>query len=73
MTENEAIECCRSGDPGGLKILYDLHREKVYRLSWRMLGSPTDAEDSVQEVYLKVFRTVGQWRGTRPSRLGCTG
>jgi len=63
MTENEAIERCRSGDPGGLKTLYDLHREKVYRLSWRMLGSPHDAEDSVQEVYLKVFRTVGQWRG----------
>lgn len=63
MTENEAIQLCRSGDPGGLRTLFDLHREKVFRLSWRMLGSPHDAEDAVQEVFLKVFRTVEQWRG----------
>jgi len=63
MTEAEAIELCRSGDPNGLKVLYDLHHEKVFRLSWRILGTPQDAEDAVQEVYLKVFRTVSQWRG----------
>jgi RNA polymerase sigma-70 factor (ECF subfamily) len=63
MTENEAIQLCRSGDPGGLKLLFDLHHERVFRLSWRMLGKPHDAEDAVQEVFLKVFRTVGQWRG----------
>jgi len=63
MTENEAIQLCRSGDPNGLKLLFELHHEKVFRLSWRMLGKPHDAEDAVQEVFLKVFRTVGQWRG----------
>lgn len=63
MTEAQAIERCRRGDPSGLKVLFDLHRDKVFRLSWRMLGSPHDAEDAVQEVYLKVFRTVGSYRG----------
>jgi RNA polymerase sigma-70 factor (ECF subfamily) len=63
MTEQEAIQLCRAGDPEGLKPLYELYREKVYRLSWRMLGTPQAAEDAVQEVYLKVFRTVAQWRG----------
>jgi RNA polymerase sigma-70 factor, ECF subfamily len=63
MTEAEAIQLCRSGNPMGLKTLYELHREKVYRLSWRMLGAPHDAEDAVQEVFLKVFRTAEQWRG----------
>lgn len=63
MTEHEAIQLCRSGDPGGLKLLFELHREKVFRLSWRMLGRPHDAEDAVQEVFLKVFRSLEQWRG----------
>jgi len=63
MNESEAIEKCRRGDPSGLKVLFDLHRDKVFRLSWRMLGGQQDAEDSVQEIYLKVFRTVGSYRG----------
>jgi RNA polymerase sigma-70 factor (ECF subfamily) len=63
MTEAEATQLCRSGNPKGLKTLYEMHREKVYRLSWRMLGTPQDAEDAVQEVFLKAFRTASQWRG----------
>ena len=63
MTEAQAIDRCRKGDSSGLKVLFDLHRDKVFRPSWRMLGSPHDAEDAVQEVFLKVFRTVGSYRG----------
>jgi RNA polymerase sigma-70 factor (ECF subfamily) len=63
MTETQAIDLCRRGDPAGLRVLFDLHRDKVFRLSWRMLGGPHDAEDAVQEVFLKVFRTVGSYRG----------
>lgn len=63
MTETEAIRRCRQGDPSGLKVLFDLHRDKVFRLSWRMLGGPQDAEDAVQEVFLKVFRVIASYRG----------
>ena len=63
MTELEAIERCRQGDISGLHVLYDLHRTKVYHLSWRMLGSPHDAEDVLQEIFLKVFDRIKNYRG----------
>jgi len=63
MTETEAIVRCREGDISGLHVLYDLHRTKVYNLSWRMLGSSQDAEDALQEVFLKVFDRVKNYRG----------
>lgn len=63
MTEHEAIDSCRKGDASGLRVLYELHRTKVYHLSWRMLGSPQDAEDALQEVFLKVFDRVKNYRG----------
>jgi RNA polymerase sigma-70 factor (ECF subfamily) len=63
MTELEAIDRCRAGDIAGLHVLYDLHRKKVYNLSWRMLGNPHDAEDSLQEVFIKAFDRVKNYRG----------
>jgi RNA polymerase sigma-70 factor (ECF subfamily) len=63
MTELEAIQRCQKGDIAGLHMLYELHRTKVYNLSWRMLGSPQDAEDALQEIFIKVFDRIKNYRG----------
>jgi RNA polymerase sigma-70 factor (ECF subfamily) len=63
MTEAEAIDRCREGDVQGLHVLFDLHRTKVYNLSWRMLGKPQDAEDAAQEIFIKVFDRIKNYRG----------
>jgi RNA polymerase sigma-70 factor, ECF subfamily len=63
MTETEAIDRCQRGDISGLHVLYEMHRTKVYNLSWRFLGSPHDAEDSLQEIFLKVFDRIKNYRG----------
>ena len=63
MTESEAIDRCRKGDIAGLQVLYDLHRTKAFHLSWRMLGSQEDAEDALQEIFLKVFDRIKNYRG----------
>jgi RNA polymerase sigma-70 factor, ECF subfamily len=63
MTELEAIQLCQNGDIAGLHVLYEMHRKKVYNLSWRMLGTPQDGEDALQEVFLKVFDRIKNYRG----------
>jgi RNA polymerase sigma-70 factor, ECF subfamily len=63
MTETEAIEKCQQGDMTGLHVLYDLHRSKVLNLSWRILGSQHEAEDALQEVFIKVFDRIDHFRG----------
>jgi RNA polymerase sigma-70 factor (ECF subfamily) len=63
MTELEAIQHCQNGDIAGLHVLYEMHRKKVYNLSWRMLGTPQDGEDALQEVFLKVFDRIKNYRG----------
>ncbi len=63
MTETEAIEHCRQGDIAGLHVLFEMHRSKVLNLSWRMLGSQQDAEDVLQEIFLKVFDRIKNYRG----------
>ncbi len=63
MTETEAIQHCRRGDVSGLRVLFELHRSRVLNLSWRMLGTQQDAEDALQEIFLKVFDRIKNYRG----------
>ncbi|HLI51458.1 MAG TPA: sigma-70 family RNA polymerase sigma factor [Thermomicrobiaceae bacterium] len=38
------------------------HIDSLYRTAVRMTGNPTDAEDLVQETYLRAFRSLNQFR-----------
>lgn len=38
------------------------HIDALYRTAVRMSGNPTDAEDLVQETYLRAFRSLNQFR-----------
>lgn len=51
-------------DEAALKALYDLTARKLYGLSLRVLGSAEAAEDALQEVYLQVWRSAGDYRAT---------
>lgn len=39
------------------------YKDTVYRLALHMLGSPHDAEDMVQEAFLRLFRYEGKFTG----------
>jgi len=63
MTDNEAIEKVRSGDMHGLRVLYDRHRGRIYKLGCRYLGDAAEAEDLVQQVFIKAYENAGKFRG----------
>ena len=54
---------CREGDPDAFRELFRAHREDVARLVHRMMGARADVEDLVQEVFLQVHRSIGEFRG----------
>lgn len=43
--------------------LYDAHSKAVYYLALRYLGDPQKAEDATHDVFLKVYRKLGEFRG----------
>ena len=59
----EALDRCRRGDIEGLRRLYEIHRQRVYRTCVRILGDPSEAEDVMQEVFLRVFEKAAQFGG----------
>jgi len=56
------VQRCQSGDAEAFRELFREHRHDVARLAQRMLGRATDLEDIVQEVFLQVHRSIGDFR-----------
>jgi len=53
----------RAGDLEALEALYRAFETPVYNLALRMLRTPEDAEDVLQETFLEVVRNIKQYRG----------
>jgi RNA polymerase sigma-70 factor, ECF subfamily len=54
---------CRAGDLSGYERLYVLYGARMKSLASNLLGNRTDAEDAVQETFLKVQRGIAGFRG----------
>jgi RNA polymerase sigma-70 factor (ECF subfamily) len=55
-------ECAAGSDDACTRLVTD-HQRMVYQLALHLLGDPQEALDLSQEVFLKVFRTLPQFRG----------
>lgn len=60
---DEVVRRAQRGDRAAFSELFRRHRMDVSRLVFRMLGPTPDAEDVVQEVFLQVHRSLGEFRG----------
>src|SRR3974390_265407 len=49
----------RDGDADAFRALVERHSRSVFRLVYRMTGNEQDAEDLVQETFIKAFRNLG--------------
>lgn len=67
MDENTVIHRAREGDHGAFHQLYRTHSERIYRLAWRYTRSQTDAEDVMQETFVKAFRQIHRFNGDNPA------
>jgi RNA polymerase sigma-70 factor (ECF subfamily) len=59
----ELIRQFQRGNRGAFTEIFRRHRADVVRLVFRMLGPVPDAEDVIQEVFLQVHRSLGEFRG----------
>jgi RNA polymerase sigma-70 factor, ECF subfamily len=80
MTQMEANDAAvvnrvRAGDEEAFGILVERHSRAVFRLAFRMTGHEQDAEDVVQETFLRAYRQLARFEerssfGTWLYRIG---
>src|ERR1700730_1738258 len=61
--EDALVTALSKGVEEAFEILIQRYQQPVYNLVCRLLNDPSDAADIVQEVFLKVFRNIGSFRG----------
>ena len=53
----------RNRRPGAFEELLDLYQQPIHGFVYRLLEDPSEAPDVTQEVFIKVFCKVGDFRG----------
>jgi RNA polymerase sigma-70 factor, ECF subfamily len=61
QTDAATVALARDGDSEAFRALVERHSRAVYRIAHRMTGNPSDAEDVVQETFLKAYRQLGRF------------
>jgi RNA polymerase sigma-70 factor, ECF subfamily len=57
------LDGLRTGTEAAYEALISRYQQPVYNLVYRLMTDPSDASDVVQEVFLKIFRNIGAFRG----------
>lgn len=56
-----AVARARSGDSEAFRLLVERHSRSVYKVAYRVTGNADDAEDVVQETFLKAYRQLDRF------------
>lgn len=61
QTDAAAVALARDGDSEAFRALVERHSRAVFRLAHRMTGNASDAEDVVQDTFLKAYKQLSRF------------
>jgi RNA polymerase sigma-70 factor (ECF subfamily) len=70
--DERLVERVRDGDKQAFDMLVAKYQRRLMRLLSRIVHDQTEAEDVVQETFIKAYRALRHFRGESASIHGCT-
>ncbi len=64
LTEQELIKACRKGDRQAQELLYRRYSPKLFGVCLRYASNRAEAEDFLQEGFIKIFRNLYKYKPT---------
>jgi RNA polymerase sigma-70 factor (ECF subfamily) len=59
----DLVAACLSGRPGAFDLVVERHQRSLYQLCYRFVSNHEDASDLTQEVFLRAYRGLRNFRG----------
>jgi RNA polymerase sigma factor (sigma-70 family) len=66
MTDEELVALCIRGNHEAQRELWNRFSRKMMSVCMRYVGNKNDAEDVLQEGFIKAFQNLKQWKGDGP-------
>jgi RNA polymerase sigma-70 factor, ECF subfamily len=63
ISDAMAVARTLGGDRDAYRVLVEKHSKNVYQMAYRMTGNPHDAEEVVQEAFLRGYKKLSQFAG----------
>ena len=63
LSETELIDATRRGDGSAFRVIMQRHNRRLYRVARSVVGDDSEAEDVVQEAYVRAFTGLAAFRG----------
>jgi RNA polymerase sigma-70 factor (ECF subfamily) len=61
MSDERIVQRVLQGETALFEVIMRRHNQRLYRLARAMLRDPHDAEDALQETYVRAYRNLGQF------------
>ncbi|MDA2927856.1 sigma-70 family RNA polymerase sigma factor [Acidobacteria bacterium AH-259-G07] len=61
LLEKELIQRCQRGDQEAFREVFKRYQHKIFRLCYHFAGDGSDAEEITQEIFLKMYLSIGQF------------
>ena len=61
MADLVTVERARGGDAEAFRLLVEQHSRPIFKVAYRMTGNEHDADDVVQETFLRAYRQLGRF------------
>lgn len=62
MSEKELVRLLKKGDRDAFNVLIQEYQNKVINIAYNMLSDTDDAMDAAQEVFINVFKGIGNFK-----------
>lgn len=63
IPEHELVVRCKKGDREAFNCLVEKYQTKVVNIAYGMLSNQEDAYDAAQEVFIRIYRNIGNFQG----------
>lgn len=63
LSETELVQRFRKRDAAAFRVIAKRHNQRLFRVAWSVLKNRAEAEEAVQEAYLKAFNAADSFAG----------
>ncbi len=63
LSDEQLVRLVRSGEPASFRTMMQRHNQRLYRVARGILGEDSEAEDVVQDTWMRAFQNLAGYRG----------